>query len=69
MAAEEILPASGDRAVRLVEGTVGIVLVRTAAFRRDRRVIMRAGSKSGQRDEEQRGDYRCYPHESKAQCV
>lgn len=69
MTTEEILSARGDRAVKLVQRAVGIVLVCAAASRRDRRRSIRAGSNSGQRNEEQGGHYRYYPHESKAQDI
>lgn len=64
----EILSACGDRAIRLGQ-VAGIVPVCAAASRCDRRMIMRAGGKSGQRHEEQGSRNRYYPHESKAQCV
>jgi len=67
--AMEMLPCRGRRAVRLVQMAVGIVLVCAAASRRDRRMSIRVGGNSGQRDQEQGGHYRYYPHESKAQCV
>lgn len=65
----EVLSARGDRAVKLVQGAVGIVRVCAAAFRRDRRMSIRASGNSVQRDEQQDGHDRYYPYESKAQYV
>ena len=66
----DVLSVLGGRAVKLVQGAAGIVLVCAAASRCDRRRSIRAPTtNSGQRDEEQGGHYRYYPHESKAHCV